>query len=80
MQEMQQFITFQTTLNTFYCFPPNKIDNMTCFTSKPSIMSVHKGVGDRSRRWERDYTSKWQVKPGDKIIGCSGSLEADTQQ
>jgi len=45
-KEMHQFITFQATSSSIGCFlsfPPNKVENLTCYMSKASIMSAHKG-------------------------------------
>jgi len=55
------------------CSPAkSKIESLTCCTSEASITSAHKGEEGRGRR---GYTSKWQLKFRNKIMGLETNVQ-----
>ena len=92
-QKMHQSVTFQATSSTcscLYSFPPNKIENLSSWTSEVVSRVLTKGwrlggggwgVEAGGWRGEQKLDIKMEAdhdwSPDTRLQGCAGSLVAD---
>ena len=92
-QKMHKSVTFQATSSTcscLYSFPPNKIENLSSWTSKVVSRLLTKGWRLGGGGWGMEAGGWWGGKeidlkmeadhdwsPDTRLQGCAGSLVAD---
>ena len=84
-QKMHQSVTFQATSSTcscLYSFPPNKIENLSSWTSEVVSRVLTKGWrggggwrGGQKLDLKMEADHDWS--PDTRLQGCAGSLVAD---
>ena len=82
-EKMHQSVTFQATSSTcscLYSFPPNKIENLSSWTSEVVSRVLTKGWR-QGWRGEQEIDLKMEAdhdwSPDTRLQGCAGSLVAD---
>ena len=83
-QKMHQSVTFQATSSTcscLYSFPPNKIENLSSWTSEVVSRVLTKGWRLGGWRGGQEIDLKMEAdhdwSPDTRLQGCAGSLVAD---
>ena len=85
-QKMHQSVIFQATSSTcscLYSFPPNKIENLSSWTSEVESRVLTKGWGVGGGGWRggQEIDLKMEAdhnwSPDTRSQGCAGSLVAD---
>ena len=79
------YLTFQATSSTcscLYSFPPNKIENLSSWTSEVVSRVLTNGVEAGEWRGGQKIGLKMEAdhdrSPDTRLQGCAGSLVADT--
>ena len=79
-QKMHQSVTFQATSSTcscLYSFPPNKIENLSSWTSEVVSRVLKKGRWRGGQEIDLKMEADHDWSPDKRLQGCAGSLVAD---